>query len=131
MTTAPIEPWVNWTRQAILWIGFGWPIAIYVANFSHESDGAFAAVGVLFMATLFLPVALVVASLLSTHKLRILLVPPILVAVFWWVSSQSATYDGFSLPPYMILWITTFTAITLLLPQGAAVTDFFRRKQDS
>jgi hypothetical protein len=36
-------------------------------------------------------------------------------------------YNGFSINPYMLLWITTFTAIGPLIPQYSTLEYFFRR----
>jgi hypothetical protein len=125
MSVLPLKPWVNKTRKLILWVGFGWPIAGFIIT--REGPGIWAAIGITFLATIFVPPAFVVSLLLPTYKWRIIVVPPALIAVYWWISSQSYTYNGFSIHPYMLLWITTFTAIGLMLPQYSTVEFFFRR----
>jgi len=128
MSVLPLKPWVNQTRNAILWVGFGWPVVIYLINYSADQRSIdFTIIGAMFLITIFVPVALVVALFLPTYQLRIFGVPLALIGVFWAVSSQSATYNGFSLPPPMMLWISTFTAITLLLPELSSVVAFVER----
>lgn len=128
MSVLPLKPWVNKTRNAILWVGFGWPVAIYLINYSADQRSIdFTIIGAMFLITIFVPVASVVALFLPTYQLRIFGVPLALILVFWWVSSQSATYNGFNLPLPMMLWISTFTAITLIIPQLSTVVAFFER----
>lgn len=128
MSVLPLEPWVNYTRKAILWVGFGWPAVGFFLGSSSDSESlTWALIGVTFMSMMFMPVAFVVALFLPTYKLRIFGVPLVLILVFWWKSSQSTTYDGFNLPPPMMLWISTFTAVTLLIPQLSSVVAFIER----
>ncbi|MES2599834.1 MAG: hypothetical protein V4602_03385 [Pseudomonadota bacterium] len=128
MSVLPLKPWINKTRNAILWVGFGWPVVIYLINYSADQRSIdFTIIGAMFLTTIFVPVAFVVALFMPTYQLRIFGVPLALILVFWWVSSQSATYKGFNLPPPMMLWIVTFTAITLLIPQLSSVVAFVER----
>jgi hypothetical protein len=48
-------------------------------------------------------------------------VPSLLLVIFW-IASR-----GSRVSPYMLLWITTFTAIGLVIPQHSTVEYFFRR----
>jgi len=75
----------------------------------------------LFLTVLFLPLSLVLSLILPTYKSRIIAVPSFLLVIFWIVSS------GSRVSPYMLLWITTFTAIGLVIPQHSTVEYFFRR----
>jgi hypothetical protein len=78
-------------------------------------------IGTLFLTAIFLPLSLLLSLILPTHKSRIIAVPPVLLVLFWIVSS------GSRVPLYMLMWITTFTAIGLLIPQHSTVEFFFRR----
>ena len=75
----------------------------------------------LFLTAIFLPLSLVLSLILPTYKSRIIAVPPLLLVLFWIVSS------GSRVPPYMLLWITTFTAIGLVIPQHSTPEYYFRR----
>jgi hypothetical protein len=107
----------------ILWVGFGWPLAVILLTGLLAKRGGvdWAMIGILFLAAIFLPMSLVLSLLLPTYKSRIIAVPPILLVLFWIVSS------GFRIPPYMLLWITTFTAIGLVIPQHSTMELFVRR----
>lgn len=78
-------------------------------------------IGIAFLATVFGSPALVLSLILPSYRTRIIVVPPLLLVVFWIVSGKSLA------PPYMLLWITTFTAIGLLIPQHSTLEYFFRR----
>jgi hypothetical protein len=123
MSVVPLTSWVNRTRKVMLWVGFGWPpMVILLTGLLAKRGGVdWAIVGILFLTAIFLPLSLVLSLLLPTYKSRIIAVPPVLLALFWIVSS------GFRIPPYMLLWITTFTAIGLVIPQHSTMELFFRR----
>jgi hypothetical protein len=127
MSVIPMDPWSNKARIAILLVGFGWPALAVVAPSNQNAEWVWVAVGSLFLATIFGVPAVLLGLLLPTYKLRMVVIPILLIALFWAVSSQSAYYQGFALPPYMLLWITTFTAITLVLPQHSSVERTGRR----
>jgi hypothetical protein len=129
MTVLPLPRWVIRTRKVILWVGLCWPILVVVLTDAFAKHGAvdWAIIGILFLTTIFAPISLVSSLFLPTYKWRIIGVPPVLVGVFWLVSSQSYNYKGFSIPPYMLLWITTFTAIALLIPQHSTAALFVCR----
>src|SRR5258707_15129690 len=122
MGILPLAPWVRKTRKAILWVGFGWPIAAYIIAPGQKGSSIWAAIGVMFLATIFVPPSLVLSLLLPTYKSRIIAMPPLLVAVFWAISGQ------FSIPPFMLLWITTFTAIGLVIPEYSTLKFYFGRR---
>src|SRR5581483_5737323 len=105
MSVPPPAPWVARIRKAILWAGFAWPLAVFVMALGPKGAGVWAFIGAAFLAELFIPPALVLSLILPTYKGRIVAVPVVLVLVFWWMASQSSTYTGFSMPPYMLLWI--------------------------
>jgi hypothetical protein len=123
MSVLPLPRWVIRTRKAILWVGFGWPVTVILLTslFAKRGGGDWAIIGVLFLATIFAPVTLVVSLILPTYKARIMAVPPLLLALYWIVS------NGSRVAPYMLLWITTFTAIGLLIPQHSTMELFVRR----
>jgi hypothetical protein len=121
MSVLPLAPWVNKTRKVILWLGFGWLLAVYLMGLGDKQGGHWTFIGMLFLTALFLPLSLVLSLILPTYKSRIIAVPPLLLVLFWIVSS------GSRVPPYMLLWITTFTAIGLVIPQHSTVEYFFRR----
>ena len=81
----------------------------------------------MFLAMVFLPPSLVLSVMLPTYRSRIIAVPLLLVAIYWWMYSMAHDYNGFKIHPYMLLWITTFTAICLLLPQHSTLEYYFRR----
>ena len=132
MSVLPLQPWVNYARKAILWVGFGWPVMAVAASSVFSAPGRpqsdFAIIGLMFMAMFLLPAALVLALILPTHKARILVVPPLSFLFSWWAAKQSANYDGISLPLQFVLGIVTFTAITLLLPQLSTIVASFKRR---
>lgn len=134
MSILPLKPWVNYTRKAILWVGFGSPVAglIYESLSPQPASLTWSLIGIIFMSTIFLPVALLAAVVLPSYKLRILGVPVALVLLFWWKASGAAGYKGFNIPLGMMQWIATFTAVTLLLPQTTSLVRFvegmFRRE---
>ncbi len=129
MSVLPLPRWVVITRKAILWVGLGWPVAVFLLNdfTSKRATVAWTFIGIAFLATIFGSVAVVLSLILPTYKRRIIIVPPLLVGLYWWVSSTSHDYNGFSIHPYMLLWITTFTATGLLIPQHSTVEFYFRR----
>lgn len=134
MSILPLKPWVNYTRKAILWIGFGLPVAglIYESLSPQPASLTWSLIGIMFMSAMFLPVALFCAVVLPSYQLRIFGVPVALVLFFWWKASGAADYKGFNIPLGMLQWIATFTAITLLLPQTTSLVRFveemFRRE---
>jgi hypothetical protein len=121
MSILPPAPWVVKTRKVILWVGFGWPVAVFlIALGEKKGQGVWALIGTMFLSAIFVPPSLVLSLILPTYKSRIIAVPPLLVIVFWWVASQSNTYNGFNeiiVDPYKLLWLTTFTAIGLVIPE--------------
>src|ERR1022692_3386507 len=121
MSILPPAPWVVKTRKVILWVGFGWLVtAFLMALGGKEGQGTWALIGVMFLSGIFVPPSLVLSLILPTYKSRIIAVPALLVIFFWWVASQSNTYNGFNgiiLDPYKWLWLTTFTAIGLAIPE--------------
>jgi hypothetical protein len=121
MNVLPPAPCVVTTRKVILWVGFGWPVAVFLmALGGKEGQGTWALIGVMFLSGIFVPPSLVLSLILPTYMTRIIAVPALLVIVFWWVASQSNSYDGFNgiiLDPYKWLWLTTFTAIGLVIPE--------------
>ena len=121
MSVLPLPRWVVKTRRVILWVGLGWLLAVYLIGLGDKRGGHWVFIGMLFLTAIFLPLSLVLSLILPTFKSRIITVPPILLVLFWIVSS------GSRVPPYMLLWITTFTAIGLLVPQHSTVESFFRR----
>jgi hypothetical protein len=127
MSVLPLPRWVVKTRKAILWVGFGWPVAALLMATGQDGPDPFAAIGVMFLATIFVPPSLVLSVVLPTYKWRIIVVPLLLVAVYWWMYSMAADYNGFKIHPYMLLWITSFTAIGLLIPQYSTLEYFYRR----
>jgi hypothetical protein len=94
---------------------------VYLIGLGDKRGGHWVFIGMLFLTAIFLPLSLVLSLVLPTFKSRIITLPPILLVLFWIVSS------GSRVPPYMLLWITTFTAIGLLVPQLSTVESFFRR----
>ncbi len=41
MSVLPTAPWVVKTRKVILWVGFGWPVAVFLmAALGQEGQGA-------------------------------------------------------------------------------------------
>jgi hypothetical protein len=123
MSVLPLDPWVLKTRKTILWIGFSWPVLVVVLSslLGKRGGGEWAIIGTLFLATLFAPLSLVLSLILPTYKSRIIVVPPVCLFVLLIVS-------GFRAPPLMLLWITSFTAIGLLIPQWSSMRAFFRRR---
>jgi hypothetical protein len=119
----PLPRWVVKTRKAVLWVGLGWPVAVLLlSDFTAKcATVTWTFIGIAFLATIFGSVAVVLSLILPSYKSRIIVVPPLLIVVFWIVSSGSLV------PPYMLLWITTFTAIGLLIPQHSTLEYFFRR----
>ena len=127
MSVLPLPRWVVITRKAILWVGFGWPVAAHLMVPGEKGSNHWAAIGVIFLATIFVPPSLVLSLVLPTYKLRIIAVPTLLIAIYWGFYSTAHDYEGFKIHPFMVLWITTFTAIGLLIPQHSTVEFFFRR----
>jgi hypothetical protein len=121
MSVLPLPRWAVKTRRVILWVGLGWLLAVYLIGLGDKRGGHWVFIGMLFLTAIFLPLSLVLSLVLPTFKSRIITLPPILLVLFWIVSS------GSRVPPYMLLWITTFTAIGLLVPQLSTVESFFRR----
>jgi hypothetical protein len=105
------------TRKAILLVGSAWPLVVLILSLGEGSLDPFAVIGVMFLGVAFVPPSLVLGVVLPTYKSRIMVVPPVLVGIYWWMSSTSSFYSGFSIQPSMMMWITTFTAIGLLVPQ--------------
>jgi hypothetical protein len=127
MSVLPLDPWVIKTRKVILWVGLGWPVAAFFMAFGQTGGGIWAAIGATFLATVFVPPSLLFSLMLPTHKIRIVGVPLLLLGVYWWHSSQSYNYTKFSIHPIMLLWLTTFTAVALLVPQWSSVALFIYR----
>lgn len=127
MSILPLKPWVNYTRKAVLWVGFGWPVAgfIYEMLDPQPASLTWALIGAVFMSAVFLPVALIAAVVLPSYQLRMIGVPLVLIALFWWKASNSASYQGgLNIPLGMWQWIATFTAVTLLIPQTTSMIGF-------
>ena len=89
----------------------GWPpvVVLQAALIAKFGGVAWAVTGMLFLTMIFGSASLVLSLLLPTY--RIIAEPPALLVLFWIVS------DGAPVPPYLLPWITTFTAIGLLVPQ--------------
>lgn len=126
-----VKPWVRNARKAVLVVGFGWLAFVLLSGLfaSGPASLIWSMIGAAFMMTMFVPVALLMSVLLPTYQARMIGIPIGMVLLFWQLSSQSADYKGFTIPPYMALWIVTFTAITLLLPQVTTVMAFFKRRR--
>jgi hypothetical protein len=124
MSVLPLDPWVLKTRKVILWVGLGWPPAAILLTglFAKRGGVDWAIIGILFLTTIFAPLSLVLSLILPTYKSRIIAVPPVLLVLFWIISS------GARVPPYMLLWVISFTAIGLLIPQWSSIEAFFRRR---
>ena len=117
MSILAVEPW-GAVQKAILYVGSAWPIAKLVASGGQGEELVWLATNAVFMAFIFgVPAVIASALVLPTYKSRIVAVPPLLIILFWAVSSQSDTYAGFQLPPAFLLWLTTYTAVTLILPE--------------
>jgi hypothetical protein len=117
MTTFLPDSWANVARVAIIWVGLGWPVLGLAIGLEKGIELAWVAVGTVFLGLIFGLPALLLGFALPAYKHRIFVVPLVLFAIFWALSSQSATYQGLTLPPFMFLWIVTFTGISLLPPQ--------------
>lgn len=135
MSILPLKPWVNYTRKVILWVGLGWPVAGIILESLNPQPASltWAVFGIVFVSVMFLPVALIATVVLPSYQLRIIGVPLVLVLMFWWKASNSASYQGsLHIPLGMWQWIATFTAMTLLIPQTTSMIGFveglFRRK---
>lgn len=130
MSILPLKPWVNYTRKAILWVGFGWPVVGIILGSLNPQPASltWALFGVVFMSAMFLPVALIAAVVLPSYQLRMIGVPLVLILLFWWKASNAASYQGgLNIPLGMWLWIATFTAVTLLIPQTTSMIGFVER----
>ncbi|MGM4923197.1 hypothetical protein AB8A31_09855 [Tardiphaga sp. 804_B3_N1_9] len=108
---------VNVARLAIMWVGFGWPVLGLAIGLEKGIELVWVAIGTVFMGAIFGLPALLLGLALPAYKHRIFIIPISLFAIFWALSRQSATYQGLTLPPFMFLWIVTFTAISLLPQQ--------------
>jgi hypothetical protein len=117
MSNLPIPYWVSVTRKTILLVGSAWPVVVFAMSLGQGSFDPFALVGALFLGVVFVPPSLILGAVIPTYKSRILMVPPVLLGIYWWLSSTSSSYSGFGIHPHMLMWITTFTAIGLLVPQ--------------
>jgi len=111
------------TRKAFLWVGLGWPVAgfFYGSIFGEHSSTTWALIGATFLGMLFLPVALLPLILLPTYKSRIIFVPPLLAITYCMISG------GVGGLQYFLIWIVTFTAITLVIPQASTMEMRARR----
>jgi hypothetical protein len=127
MSVLPLPKWVRNTRRTILCVGIGWPAIAYVISLGHPAGGIWFAIGSLFLAIIFLPGVLLLTFVLPTYRSRIIAIPPLLLFIFWLISRQSHTYDGFSLPVPMLLWICSFMAIAMLIPQWSSIELAARR----
>jgi|SRR5712671_3352852 hypothetical protein len=129
MSVLPLPRWVVKTRKAILWVGLGWPLAVLLLTdfTAKRATVTWTFIGIAFLATVFGSVAMMVSLILPSFKSRIIVVPPLLVGIYWWVYSTAHDYNGFKIHPYMVLWIITFTAIGLLIPQHSTIEYFVRR----
>jgi hypothetical protein len=123
MSVIPLPRWVVKTRKVILWVGLAWPVVVLLLTdfTAKRATVTWTFIGIAFLATVFGSPALVLSLILPSYRTRIIVVPPLLLVVFWIVSGKSLV------PPYMLLWITTFTAIGLLIPQHSTLEYFFRR----
>lgn len=127
MSVLPLSTWVRNTRKAILCVGLGWPAVAYMMSLGHADGASWFAIGSIFLAAIFLPGALLISFVLPTYGSRIIVTPPLLLAIFWLMSRESHTYDGFALPLPMMLWICTFVAIGMLIPQWSSIELMARR----
>ena len=128
MSVLPLAPWVLQARRGILLLGLAWPAVVFIKSLGAGAENVtWSVIGIAFMSTVFGPPSLVLSLMLPTYKLRIIVVPPLLVLFFWILVGRSSTYSGFNLPPQMVLWIISFTAITMLIPQFSSIEAFFQR----
>jgi hypothetical protein len=91
-------------------------------SLGHPAGGIWFAIGSIFLAIIFLPGVLLLTFVLPTYRSRIIAIPPLLLFIFWLISRQSHTYDSFSLPVPMLLWICTFMAMLCLFRNGRALS---------
>lgn len=117
------KQWVVRLRLAIILVGSAWPVAALLLLGPDKEGLVWAAISIAFLGIMFGVPAALLSIFIRTYEQRILFIPVALIAVFWALSSQSAQYDGFNLPPYMMLWIVTATAIALLQPEHEARGD--------
>jgi nitric oxide reductase large subunit len=94
MSVLPLQRWVVITRKAILWVGFGWPVATYFLAPAQQgpSHSHWEVIGFMFLATIFVPPSLVLSLVLPTFKWRIIALPPLLIAIYW--GESFATESG-------------------------------------
>jgi hypothetical protein len=123
MSVLPLPRWVVITRKAILWVGFGWPIAVILLAvfFAKGGGGSWDINGILILTVVFAPISLVLGLTLPTYKTRMVVIPPVLLFAYWLV--LGGTWIIF----YAMLGITTLTAIALVVPQHSTVEFYFRR----
>jgi hypothetical protein len=123
---APIEPWVERSRQCVLYLGFAWPVASALLSlFSGPDYLVWGLIGVTFMAFMFTPVAVILSIVVPTMKARLFGVPILLFVFINWTSNGSNVNYPTGLPS--VLWIVTFTAITMLMPEVGSVRRFYSR----
>jgi hypothetical protein len=123
MSILPLAPWVAKARKAVLWVGFGWPVAvIFLTGFFAKRGGVDWAInGILILTVMFAPISLVLGLILPTYKSRMVVIPPVLLFVYWLV------LGGSRIMLYTVLSIVTLTAIALVVPQHSTLEFFFRR----
>lgn len=117
------KQWVIRLRLAIILVGSAWPVAALLLLGPDREGLVWGAISVAFLGIIFGVPAALLSIFIRTYEQRIVIIPIALIVTFWALSSQSARYDGFHLPPYMMLWIVTATAIALLQPEHEARGD--------
>lgn len=125
--TATIEPWVARARMGVICLGFAWPAAaVLLSVLSGGSDAlGRALIGTAVMFAMFVPAAFVFSIVVPTIKARLLAAPLFLALYLPWLSGGSAVNHPSGLP--MLLWLLTFTAISMLFPQVRTVRRFYAR----
>jgi hypothetical protein len=126
MTILPLTPWVNTGRKVILWIGLGWPLVaifLFLTGFIAKRSGLDWVInGIVILTMAISPISLLLALILPTYKSRMVVIPPVLLFVYWMILGRSGV---------MLLavpGITTLIAAALLVPQHSTVVFIFRRK---
>ncbi len=123
--------WFGKIRAVFIFVGLGW-VPLYLSYWTPGGrDFDFAMIGVMVMLSLFIVPILLCSILMPTYKGRLVAVP--LVGIGSYLLLTDGGSSGVQLPGFfgMILWIFTFTAISLLIPEIPFMRRLYRRLFDT
>ncbi len=113
-------------RTGVMAVGIAWPVVLVLGAmlFGERDAWVWALAGMGVLVFIFVPAAFVFSLIVPTIKSRILFMPFLLLGYFLSFGQSAFNYPAV---PIMFLWMVSFTAITLFLPEVRTMRRLYAR----